>query len=224
MSRRALDLLFASGAAAIAVLMVVLGFVLADQASFAEDYVKEQLGEQKITFATAEELKKDEENPANAEYKKITQWKEGSSCLNEYAGKAMTTGKMAECYGNYYIGMHMARTAALTKVDGQNMGWDGQTYATLGTVRTDLSAKIAAAKTANNTDEAAKLQKQLDAATSLRSTMQTGETLRGLLLTSYGFSIFGDKAALASTVCYLGAVVLVIIAAGGFVHAAMTRK
>ena len=94
MSRRALDLLFASGAAAIAVLMVVLGFVLADQASFAEDYVKEQLGEQKITFATAEDLKKDEENPANAEYKKITQWKEGSSCLNEYAGKAMTTGKM----------------------------------------------------------------------------------------------------------------------------------
>ena len=60
MSRRALDLLFASGAAAIAVLMVVLGFVLADQASFAEDYVKEQLGEQKITFTPAENLSEEE--------------------------------------------------------------------------------------------------------------------------------------------------------------------
>ena len=224
MSRRSLDILFAGGAAVIAVLMIVLGFVLADQASFAEDYVKEQLGEQKIKFATTEDLKKDEENPANAEYKKITEWKEGSKCLEEYAGKDMTTGKMAECYGNYYIGMHMARTAALTKVDGQNMGWEGQTYATLGTVRTDLSAKIAAAKAANNNDEAAKLQKQLDSATALRSTMQTGETLRGLLLTSYGFSIFGEKAALASTVCYIGAVVLLIIAAGGFAHAFLTKK
>jgi len=219
-----LDILFAGGAAVIAVLMIVLGFVLADQASFADDYVKEQLGEQKIKFATAEELKKDEENPANAEFKKITEWKEGSKCLEEYAGKDMVTGKMAECYGNYYIGMHMARTAALTKVDGQNMGWEGQTYATLGTVRSDLSAKIAAAKAANNNDEAAKLQKQLDSATALRSTMQTGETLRGLLLTSYGFSIFGEKAALASTVCYIGAVVLLIIAAGGFVHAFLTKK
>jgi hypothetical protein len=47
-----------------------------------------------------------------------------------------------------------------------------------------------------------------------------GETLRGLLLTSYGFSIFGDRAQTAAYVCYLLALVLFLAAVAGFVHAA----
>ena len=52
MKRRTLDLIFAGGGTVFAVLLLVLGFVFTGQASFARDYVKDQLGQQKITFAT----------------------------------------------------------------------------------------------------------------------------------------------------------------------------
>jgi len=192
MKRRTLDFIFAGGGLLLAFLLLILGFVLADQASFAKDYVKEQLGAQRITFSEADKLSEEETN-----------WKPGSQCLIEYAGKTMETGKQAECYANYFIAMHMRRSAANAAVDGEKLGWDNETYATMGGIRSAISADIAKAKEAGNTEEAAKLQKKLDAGTSLRSTFQTGETLRGLLLTSYGFSIFGEKAALAATVLYI---------------------
>lgn len=214
MTRRTLDYIFASGGVALAVLFLVLGFVLADQASFAKDYVKDQLSQQKITFATVEELNADKTaNPTNP----VGEWKPGSVCLTANAGELMTTGKQAECYANFYIGMHTGRSA-------KGAGFEGATYATLGPIRTGLTADIAAAKTANDTAKAADLQKRLDSATSLRSTMQTGETLRGLLLTSYGFSIFGEKAALAGTVCYIVGALLLVLGAAGFIHAFMTPK
>ena len=69
---------------------------------------------------------------------------------------------------------------------------------------------------------------QLDkAATVLEGKVDTlfrGETLRGLLLTSYGFSIFGDKAMLASWVCLIAGFVLLLASAAGFVHAFRTSK
>jgi hypothetical protein len=46
-----------------------------------------------------------------------------------------------------------------------------------------------------------------------------GETLRGLLLTSYGFSIFGDRAQTVAYVCYGLAFVLLLAAIAGFIHA-----
>ena len=52
------------------------------------------------------------------------------------------------------------------------------------------------------------------------NTMFKGETLRGLLLTSYGFSIFGDRAQLAADLCYAVALVLLIATVAGFLHAA----
>jgi len=54
--------------------------------------------------------------------------------------------------------------------------------------------------------------------------MQTGETLRGLLLTTYGFSIFGDKAALAANVLYALAGLMLVLSIAGFVHAFVTPK
>ncbi len=61
-------------------------------------------------------------------------------------------------------------------------------------------------------------------AESLARTLQTGETLRGLLLTSYGFSIFGERAQQAAWVCYLVALVLLLASIAGFVHAFTTPK
>src|SRR4029079_8061782 len=129
----------------------------------------------------------------------------------------MQTGAQAECYAKYYIAFHMD-TAAKTA------GLDGATYATLGGIRTDLAADVAAAKAKGDTAAAADSQKKLDSATSLRSTMQTGETLRGLLLTVYGFSDLGDMAGLASTLLYGLAAIMFALAAAGFVHAFVTPK
>jgi hypothetical protein len=206
MKRRTLDIIFAGGGLLVAVILVALGFALLTQYTFAQDYVKEELSAQKIVFASADKLTAEE-----------TTWKAGSACLVTYAGQTMETGPQAECYAKYYLAKHMDTSA-------KNAGFPGATYATLGGIRTDLSAQIAAAKTKGDTTAAADTQKKLDSATSLRTTMQTGETLRGLLLTVYGFSAIGEKAGLAANIIFGLAALMAVLAVAGFVHAFMTPK
>ena len=206
MKRRTLDIIFAGGGLLVAVILVGLGFALLTQYTFAQDYVKEELSAQKITFATADKL-----TPAE------TTWKAGSACLVTYAGQQMQTGSQAECYAKYYLAEHMDASA-------KTAGFPGVTYATLGPIRTDLSAQVAAAKAKGDTTAAADAQKKLDSATSLRTTMQTGETLRGLLLTVYGFSAIGEKAGLAANIIFGLAAVMTVLSVAGFVHAFITPK
>jgi hypothetical protein len=206
MKRRTLDLILAGGGLVVVALLVALGFAIGTQYSFAQGYVQEELSAQKITFTAADKLTAEEKT-----------WKPGSSCLVENAGQLMQTGPQAECYAKYYLALHMD-TAAKTA------GFDGATYATLGATRTGLSADVAAAKAKGDTAAAADAQKKLDSATSLRSTMQTGETLRGLLLTVYGFSVLGGMAGLASNLLYGLGAVMFVLAAAGFVHAFVTPK
>lgn len=194
MKRRTLDLLVSLGALGLAVLLLVAGMVLTSNAKFANDYVKDQLGAQHITFKTADTL--------TAEEKK-------SACLVEYAGKPLTTGKQAECYANDFIGLHLKSTA------------NGMTYADLGVPQTELRTKVAAAQKSND-PALADLQKQLTEVNAQRETVFKGETLRGLLLTSFGFSEFGRKAEQASVVVYLAAALLLLMALGGFIHALRT--
>ncbi len=54
--------------------------------------------------------------------------------------------------------------------------------------------------------------------------MFKGDTLRGLLLTSYGFSEFGTKAGQAATVAYLAAGLMLLLSILGLVHAYVTPK
>jgi hypothetical protein len=196
MKRRTLDILFSVGGGVLAVLLLVVGIVLTSNANFAKNYVKDQLSQQKIVFKTA--------NTLTAEEKK-------SACLNKYAGQKLTTGKQAECYANDFIGLHLKSTAG------------GKTYAELGDVQTDLRTKIAAAQKSND-PTLADLQKQLNDATSQRETVFKGETLRGLLLSSYGFSVFGTKAAQAAVVAYLAAALLALLAIAGLFHAFVTPR
>ena len=121
---------------------------------------------------------------------------ENAACLKANAGKPLTTGKQAECYANHYIAVHLSEVN------------DGKTYA-----QTSNEARAI-------TDTSSPAYKALDAKV---QTLFRGETLRGLLLTSYGFSIFGERAAQAAWVCYLVALVLFLAAIAGFIHAA-TRK
>lgn len=206
MRRRTLDTIFAGGGLLVAVLLAVLGLALAGEHSFATDYVKGELAAQKISFATADKLTDAEKN-----------WKPGSSCLAAYGGQLMETGAQAECYAKYYIREHMDASA-------KTAGFPGATYATLGSIRTDLTAQVTAAKAKGDTAVADAAQKKFDSATSLRTTMQSGETLSGLLLTVYGFSVIGDKADLAANVLYLLAGLMVTLSAAGLVHAYVIPK
>jgi hypothetical protein len=204
--RRTLDIILAGGGLMVGVLILILGFAVASQYSFAQNYVKEELGAQKIVFAPAANLTDAEKN-----------WQPGSTCLTTYAGQTLETGAQAQCYAKYYIREHMKSSA-------ESAGFPGATYATLGSIRTDLTAQVTAAKAKGDTSGAADIQKKFDAATSLRTTMQTGETLSGLLLTVYGFSVVGDIAGLAGNVLYGLGAIMAFISVAGFVHAFVTPK
>jgi hypothetical protein len=177
-------------------LLVLLGFVFKTNADFADSYVHDQLAEQKISFTAAEFLSDEEKT---------------STCLIENAGTPLDSGKKAECYANDYIGMH------LKGIGG------GETYATIGAIQTKAKTALADA-TAANASNVAELKADLDKITGQRESMFKGETLRGLLLTSYGFSIFGEKAALAGMLSFLGALVMLLASIAGFIHAFSTPK
>jgi hypothetical protein len=131
-------------------------------------------------------------------------------------GQLLQSGAQAECYANYYIALHLEESAT-------RAGYEGETYASIGGTQTALRTQVADAK-AKGDPAAADLQKQLDAVNALRDTQFRGETLRGLLLTSYGFSIFGERAALAAIICLCIAAVAALLSVAGFVHAFMTPK
>ena len=210
MKRRTLDFVFSIGGAGFAVLLLVLGLVLKDQADFASDYVDDQLSAQQIRFTPTEFLAGEEAAP-------------GGDCLVENGNgdetdRLLNTGKEAECYANQYIGYHLAESAT-------EAGFEGETYATMGDVirgENGLAAQLAAAEEAGDPTE--DLQAQLDSANGLRDTMFRGETLRGLLLTTYGFSIFGARADTAALVCFLAAALLFLLSVAGFWHASRTPR
>ncbi|WP_433222067.1 hypothetical protein ACQP00_22460 [Dactylosporangium sp. CS-047395] len=195
MRRKTLDLIVGAGLVLLAGLLLVAGIVLTSNANFANSYVKDQLGQQQITFKTADTLTAEEKQ---------------SACLVEYAGKPLNSGKQAECYANEFIGLHLKSIAG------------GKTYAQLGDVQTELKTKLADAQKNNDTAAVADLQQQLTDTNTARETVFKGETLRGLLLTSYGFSEFGAKAGQAALVAYLAAGLLFLLGAAGLVHAART--
>jgi hypothetical protein len=207
MKRRTLDLLFSTGGLLFALVLAVLGLVLQNQADFASAYVAKQLGAQQIYFTPGENLSGEQEAP-------------GGECLVTYgtgdeAARQMLTGAEAECYANQYIAFHMAGSA-------EEAGLPGATYASLGAVqrqaRTDLQAAVDAGQP---TEE---LQARLDEVNALRDTMFRGETLRGLLLTTYGFSIFGERAGQAALLCFAAAIVMLVLSIAGYIHAFRTPK
>jgi hypothetical protein len=196
MKRRTLDMMFSIGGLGLAVVLLILGLVMTSNASFAKDYVKDQLSEQQISFKPAAALTDEEKQ---------------SACLVAYAGQALTTGKQAECYANEFIGLHVKASAG------------GETYATIGTIQSGLRTQVADAEktgAANLSD----LQAQLATVTAQRESLFKGETLRGLLLTSYGFSVFGVKGGEVANLAYVLGGVMLILSLAGMYHAVKTPK
>jgi len=196
MKRKTLDITMSVGGILIAALAIVLGFVFQANADFATTYVRDQLSEQKIMFPAVEYLSEQEATVP---------------CLVEFAGTSLDNGKKSECYANEYIGSH------LKGIGG------GETYATLGTPQRELQAKVADAKKANDPNLAT-LEADLAKVSGQRDSMFKGETLRGLLLTTYGFSVLGEKAAWAATIAFFAAAILVLASIAGFAHAFATPK
>ena len=174
----------AIGAFVLAVVLLVLGLVLQNQADFSSNYVKTQFAERGITFTPVDALL-----PAQ---KKV-------ACLVANAGKPLTTGKQAECYAKYQIGID------LTLVDNGNTYFESHYNGYLARV------KAATALQANPTDPATQdLVKQADEASRKADDLLAGEATRGLLLAGYGFSVIGDRLAQAALVCFIVAGLLVI--------------
>ena len=114
-------------------------------------------------------------------------------------------------YANDYIGPHLAAVN------------DGQTYS-----ETSGAARAARAAATEATDTGASNAADLgQEATVLEGKVQTlfrGETLRGLLLTAYGFSVFGVKGGQVATVMYLLAALMTLLSVAGLTHAFVTPR
>ncbi|MGZ8763325.1 MAG: hypothetical protein ACXW2Y_08375 [Acidimicrobiia bacterium] len=198
MKRRTLDVVFSIGGLVLAALLLILGLVLQNQADFAKSYVKDQLTEQKITFTPVDNLN-DEEKQAD--------------CLVANAGKPLVSGKQSECYANEYIGLHVSEVN------------DGKTYSETSSEARALQSEVDAAVEASPDAPATiALENQAEELNGKVQTLFRGETLRGLLLTSYGFSIFGERAQQAALVAFAAAFVLLVASIAGFIHAFTTSK
>ena len=174
----------AIGAIVLGVVVLVLGLILQNQADFSSDYVHSQLAERGITFTPVEALL-----PAQKEV----------PCLVANAGKPLTTGKQAECYAKYQIGLD------LTVVDG------GKTY--FEDHYNGYLARVAAAtalKADPDSPETLALVQQADDASRKADDLLAGEATRGLLLAGYGFSVIGDRLGQAALVCFVLAGLLLI--------------
>jgi hypothetical protein len=117
-----------------------------------------------------------------------------AKALEEFAGSRLDTGPEAKAYADHYILAHM------------NSASDGRTYEEVSGEFISLS------------DEE-KASEEGQALAGLRQTLFMGNTLRGLLLYGYAFATIGTIAGIGAIVAFVGAGVLLVLAALGFRHA-----
>jgi len=174
----------AIGTCVLAIVVLVLALILQNQANFARDYLHDQLAEHGITFTpTANLLPQQQKIP----------------CLVANAGKPLVTGKQAECYAKYQIGID------LTLVDG------GKTYFQAHYNGFLSRQKYLAAVKANPNDPGnAALLTQANQADQISNDLLAGEATKGLLLTGYGFSVMGDRLAEGAVAAFIIAGLLLV--------------
>jgi hypothetical protein len=193
--RRSIDkFLIGFGIVAVAVLGLA-GALLTWGHNFANDYVSKELTSQQIFFPSADALKA-----------------QGRDDLVKYADQQLATGQQAEAYASFING-HLQGVA------------DGQTYAQLGAPETAAKDAVTAAKESGATEsEIATLQAKADGITNQRNTLFKGETLRGLLLSTYAWSTIARIAGIAAIVAFVAAAVVLALVIAGFVHLRRSTK
>ncbi|MEO8611102.1 MAG: hypothetical protein ABI690_24615 [Chloroflexota bacterium] len=166
---------------ALAIAALVGGVAAISMGRFVQDNIRTELASQQITFTAADKL---------ADPEKLLPG------IVENAGQPLATGNQAQAYAGL-IGLHLQEAA-------EGAGYPDASYATLGGVQGQLRAAVAAATKSGDATALEKAQTDLTAVTNLRNTMLTGNTLRGNLLSAYGW----DNVATGITVA--GAAVLVL--------------
>lgn len=150
--------------ATLGIATLALGGVLLWLGGFIQGNVRDELTAQQISFSAEAQLSDAERQIPG---------------VVENAGQPLTTGNQAQVYAEY-IGLHMREAA-------ENAGYPGAVYATLGGIQRRLRADIAAATEAGDEAALEAAQAELTTVTNLRNTMLTGSTLRGTLLSAYGW-------------------------------------
>jgi hypothetical protein len=173
--------------------LVIAGGLLTWGSRFADDYVGDELSAQNIFFPDAAALQE-----------------EGRTDLLGYAGEQVTTGDEAEAYASF-IGHHLEGIA------------DGATYADLGAAERAANAAVQEA-TDSGADQATvdELQADADAVTGQRNSLFKGETLRGLLLSTYAWSTIGRIAGIAAIAAFVAAGAMLVLVVLGFAHRSRT--
>jgi len=143
---------------------VVVGGIAFSLGQFIQSNIRTELSSQQITFAAADKQSEEEKAIPG---------------MVENAGKPLTTGTQAKVYSEL-MALHMRGAAA-------GAGYPDATYATLGGIGNGLKAEVAAATKANDQTALDAANAKLTAVTGLRTTMLTGSTLRGTLLSAYGW-------------------------------------
>jgi hypothetical protein len=106
-----------------------------------------------------------------------------------------------------FIGGHLEETAG------------GLTYAELGGPEREARAAVQAATDEGASEsEIAALQADLDEISGQRQTLFRGETLRGLLLSTYAWDTIGRIAGIAAIVCFVAAAVTAVLVVLGIIH------
>jgi len=142
---------------------LVLGIVAIGLGRFMQDNIRTELASQQISFSTVDQMADEEKQIPG---------------MVENAGQPLTTGNQAKVYSEL-MALHVRNLS-------ESAGYPGATYATLGGIQRQLAAAL---KAVDPKDQAAvdAAQAKVTAVTNLRNTMQTASTLRGNLLSSYGW-------------------------------------
>ncbi len=127
----------------------------------------------------------------------------------KYADEQVTTGSEAEAYASF--------------IDGHLQGIaDGKTYAEIDD-RGAAEAVVQAEENGASQAEIDELQATADELKAQRDSLFRGETLRGLLLSSYAWATIGSIAAIAALVAFFGALVMGVLVVAGLVHMRHTK-
>jgi hypothetical protein len=186
--RRTVDTVLIAAGVVVTAVLIAAGALLTWGSNFAEDYVHDELSAQHIQFPDVAALEAD--NPA----------------LVGYADAIVDTGAEAEAYAAYIDG-HLAETA------------DGATYADLGGPEREARAALEAAQEEGADDATvAELQGTYDEIAAQRNTLFKGETLRGLLLSTFAWSTIGRIAGIGATVAFVAAALMVVLVVLGVWH------
>jgi hypothetical protein len=187
--RRTVDAVLIGLGAVVTVVLFVAGGLLTWGSRFANDHVSDELTAQNIFFPERAALEE-----------------EGRTDLLGYAGEQVTSGTEAQAYASY-IGGHLDEIA------------DGATYADLGAPERAAKAEVQAAVD-SGADEAtvAELQATADGISNQRNSLFKGETLRGLLLSTYAWSTIGRIAGIAAITAFVAGFAMLVLVILGVVH------